>query len=303
MSATSYPKLSVAMTVFTAFDDQHHSRPSNAQLEQGPAATDSFGMGLWAVTRKANEGESYQSAPRGLRVIPASLVRSDESLKDTAHRIVKQELGIDVTFRLRQTRIFDDVPPDSEGRVITINFWTFVHIDAMAPLLGGKDQVGLELVSSSAFLDNWNVMTRLEKFDGVSRFGLRFAQTEPQAHRKQLTTDLWGNRLLDDLSDDMIFYSWRDLRYGFTGRFDPFRFMGSHALGKTFRLSELRELYEVVRGEKIQADFFRRLATGAKGYVEEAGSIDTSGSRPGKPASLYKLKDWAEPATGYKGTQ
>lgn len=300
MSTTPYPRLSVSLSVFTAFDSSHSNRPAAAQVELGEGARDDFGMGLFVLTRKSNEAGAYQQEPTGKRVIPSSLVLPDEQLEDTAHRILVEELGLDVSYRLRQNRIFDELNQGDRQRVISLNFWTFVHINALAPLLGGRDQVGLELVSSSDFLAAKESSSSLAEFDGISRFGYRIAPELPQGHYKYLTQDMWGHELLDDGSDLKVFYAWRDLRYGFTGRYDPFRFMGSHALGRTFRLTELRELYEVIRGQRIQSDQFRRMATGTNAFVGEAGITDTSGSRPGKPAALFTLKPWAAPKTGYQ---
>ena len=300
MSTTPYPRLSVSLSVFTSFDSSHPNRPAAAQVELGEGARDDFGMGLFVLTRKSNEAGAYQQEPTGKRVIPSSLVLPDEQLEGTADRILVEELGLDVSNRLRQNRIFDELTQEDRPRVISLNFWTFVHIDALAPLLGGRDQVGLELVCSSEFLATQEATTSLEDFDGISRFGYRNSPDHFEGHRKFLSTDMWGHELLDDGSDLKVFYAWRDLRYGFTGRYDPFRFIGSHALGKTFRLSELRELNEVVRGQRIQSDQFRRMATGTNAFVREAGRTDTSGSRPGKPAALFTLMPWATPKTGYQ---
>ncbi len=300
MSDTSYPRLSVSLSVFTAFDSHYRHQPAAAHLDHGEGGTHDFGMGLFVLTRKNNEDGAYQQEPTGKRIIPASLVRPDEKLSATAERILVDELGVDVTYKLRQNRIFDEFTPEDRQRVISVNFWTFVHIDALAPLLGGRDQVGLEQVSSSDFLADQGSSRSLEELDGISRFGYRIAPELPKGHYKYLTEDMWGYPILDDGSDLKVFYAWRDLRYGFTGRYDPFRFMGSHALGRTFRLSELRELYEVVRGQRIQSDQFRRMVTGTNGFVLESGSTDTSGSRPGKPAALFTLAGWAKPQTGYQ---
>jgi len=303
MTDTTYPRLSVTVSVFTVFDHQHPSRPAASHVHQGIGGVDAFGMGLWVVSRKSNEEGSYQSAPSDRRVLPASLVRSDESLGQTARRIIEEEIGVDVAYRLRQSRIFDEVNPGGRDRVVSVSFWAFVHIDALSPLLGGKDQVGVELVSSTISLENWAVMTDLDKFDGVSRFGLRFGNDHPNAHRKQLTTELWGEPTLDGNCDAMVFYAWRDMRHGFSGRFDPFRFIGAEALDTAFRLSELRELYEAVRGQKIQSDQFRRMVTGSSGFLEETGIQDATRSRPGKPAALFRLKEWAVPGRSKKSTQ
>jgi ADP-ribose pyrophosphatase YjhB (NUDIX family) len=300
MSTTPYPRLSVSLSVFTSFDSSHPNRPAAAQVELGEGARDDFGMGLFVLTRKSNEAGAYQQEPTGKRVIPSSLVLPDEQLEDTAHRILAEELGLDVSYRLRQNRIFDELTQGDRQRVISLNFWTFVHIDALAPLLGGRDQVGLEQVSSLDFLTDQGSSRSLEEVDGISRFGYRAAPELPNGHQKFLTEDIWGHQLLDDGSDAKVFYAWRDLRYGFTGRYDPFRFVGSHALGRNFRLSELRELYEVIRGGRFQSDQFRRMVTGTNAFVIEAGRTDTSGSRPGKPAALFTLMPWATPKTGYQ---
>ena len=300
MTDTAYPRLSVSVSVFTCFDDMNPAHPAAVNLQQGVSTSDALGMGLWVLTRKTNEDSAGQSETTGKRVVPASLVRSDEALRDTARRIITEELGIDVSYKVHQNRIFDDVEPGNAERVITISLWLFVHIDVIAPLLGGKDQVGLELVSSSAFLEHWDATTGLDTFDGVSRFGLRTAQDQSAPHRKQFAKEIWGETILDGRCDEIVFYAWRELRYGFTGRFDPFRFIGSQALDRAFRLSELRELYETVRGHKIQPDQFRRMVTGSNGFLEETGIHDASRSRPGKPAALFTLLPWAVPDRGYR---
>jgi ADP-ribose pyrophosphatase YjhB (NUDIX family) len=300
MSTTPYPRLSVSLSVFTAFDSHYRRQPAAAHLDHGEGGTHDFGMGLFVLTRKNNEDGAYQQEPTGKRIIPASLVRPDEKLGATAERILVDELGVDVTYKLRQNRIFDEFTPKDRQRVISVNFWTFVHIDALAPLLGGRDQVGLEQVSSNDFLADQGSSRPLEELDGISRFGYRIAPELPNGHQKFLTEDIWGHQLLDDGSDAKVFYAWRDLRYGFTGQYDPFRFIGSHALGRSFRLSELRELYEVIRGRRLQSDYFRRMATGSNAFLEEVGRTDTSGSRPGKPAALFTLMPWAVPETGYQ---
>ena len=300
MTDTAYPRLSVSVSVFTCFDDMNPAHPAAVNLQQGVSTSDALGMGLWVLTRKTNEDSAGQSETTGKRVVPASLVRSDEALRDTARRIITEELGIDVSYKVHQNRIFDDVEPGNAERVITISLWLFVHIDVVAPLLGGKDQVGLELVSSSAFLEHWDATTGLDTFDGVSRFGLRTAQDQSAPHRKQFAKEIWGETILDGRCDEIVFYAWRELRYGFTGRFDPFRFIGSQALDRAFRLSELRELYETVRGHKIQPDQFRRMVTGSNGFLEETGIHDASRSRPGKPAALFTLLPWAVPDRGYR---
>lgn len=298
MSDASYPRLSVSVSVFTMFDELSPARPAPSHMSWGDRSSRPT-TGLWVATRKENEYQANQGAMTGKRVVPASLVRSDEALRDTARRILVDELGIDVSYKLHQSRIFDNVDSVGHDRVITLSFWVFVHIEALSRVLGGKDRVGLELVSSTGFLAEWAAEHRLESYDGVSRFGLRTGPDRSDPHQKQLARDLWGDTLLEANCDEIVFYAWREMRYGFTGRFDPFRFLGSRALDERFSLSELRELYEVVRGDTIQVDKFRRMVTGTDGFVEETQLQDSSRSRPGKPATLFRLQSWAVPDRGY----
>ncbi len=292
--------ISVNVCLFTALDPFNPARPAPSNTHPNLEVLDDFGMGLWVVTRRSNEDGANQGTWDERRVLPASLVRSHESLRNTAERIIAEELGIEVSYKLHQNRIFDDIDLASSARVVTVNFWAFVHIEALSRVMGGRDQVGLEMVSTTAFLSEWEETTGLGDYDGVSRFGLRWAQSSPRAHQKQTAEELWGLPILEGNCDEMVFYAWRDLRYGFSGRFDPFRFIGSEALDSGFRLSELRELYEVMRGEKIQPDQFRRMVTGPSGFVEQGGHVQATRSRPGKPAALYTLQSWAKPKSGYR---
>ena len=299
MSASALPMLSVTVTLFTvATDDDLGQAPTLQSLislgENGGAG---FGTGLFCVTRTSNNPETGQSPQSGKRVLPASLIRPNERVAESAARVITEELGVEEHGRIRNTRVFDDPARgdiDGAGRVISFAFWAFAPFDVLAPVLGGRDKVGLELVSSSQLLDQWG--DTLTKSDGVSRFGLRENPIGPSGHRRRGTRDLLGDTILDGDHDDMVFYSWRMLRYAFAGKLDPFRYLGTRVLAEKFRLSDLRELSDVCRGERVQPDHFRRTLTSDDSFVREAGEVDRT--RPGKPASLYTLKDWAKPSKG-----
>lgn len=298
MSAPVLPTLSVTVTLFTVAteDDIGQARSLRSLVSLGDSVGDRFGTGLFCVTRRSNNPETSQARPSGKRVLPASLIHPTERVADAAARVAREELGLDELGRLRHTRIFDDPLRDDiagAGRVISFSFWGFVAFDQLAPVLGGREQVGLELVSSSALLDQWG--EKLSDYDGVCRFGLRENPRGPSGHRRRLTQDLHGDTILDGDHDDMVFYSWRMLRYAFAGRLDPFRYLGTRVLGEKFRLSDLRELSDICRGERVQPDHFRRTLTSEDSFVTEAGEVDRT--RPGKPASLYTLKEWAQPTT------
>ena len=296
MTSTVLPTLSVTVSVFTAVTDSElgSSRTLDSLVSFGHRGSDRFGTGLFCVTRESNAPETGEASRFEQRVLPAGLIHPSERIGEAAERVVREELGVEDHGRLHHTRVFDDparVNGDGEGRVISFAYWTFVPFDLLAPLLGGRERVGLELVSSSELLDHWG--DEVHRFDGVSRFGLRESPRGPAAHRRRGTVEMHGNTILGGDHDDMVFYSWRRLRYAFAGKLDPFRYLGTRALPEKFRLSDLRELSDVCRGERVQPDHFRRTLTTEDSFVQEAGEVDRT--RPGKPASLYTLKEWAEP--------
>jgi ADP-ribose pyrophosphatase YjhB (NUDIX family) len=222
-------------------------------------------------------------------------VRPSESIEGAAHRLIREDLGISAPVRLRQERIFDAPERQQGERVISITFWGFANLEDVAPVLGGKEQVGLEMVNGSSFLDRWERQHGLEEFDGVCRFGLRFSPMERRGHDRQLSTDIGTGPILDIDHDEMVFYSWRKLRYAFRGKLDPFRYLGATALPEAFRLSDLKELSDISRGERTQVDQFRRSVLNESSFISESHMKEVKQRRPGKPATLYSLRDWADP--------
>jgi ADP-ribose pyrophosphatase YjhB (NUDIX family) len=292
-------KIVVTVALFTVIEDFNFSSVPRFLVSLGDL-TEKFGLGLFVVTRRTNE-DALESLT-GRRVLPASDVRAWETVEDAAHRMVREDLGVQVPVRLRQERIFDDPKREQDQRVISINYWGFANLEDVAPILGGKEQVGLELVNSSSFLDDWAIKHDLEDFDGVCRFGLRSAPLENRAHDRKLAHQIGSGPILDIDHDEMVFYSWRKLRYAFRGRLDPFRYLGATALSEAFRLSDLKELNDVCRGERTQVDQFRRSVLSESSFIAESDIKETKQRRPGKPATLYSLRDWANPTKDSSGS-
>lgn len=286
------PRLVVTVALFTVLEDFNLYTVPSSLLSVGEGA-DKFGMGLFVVTRKANSELSGSSEPSEKRVLPAMAVASHESIDQAAQRLVREELGISSYVRLRQTRIFDDPEREAGDRVISVTYWGFANLEDVAPVLGGREQVGLELVNSSSFLDKYG--SELERYDGVSRFGGRYIPSERRAHELVTSQEFGGGSILDIDHDAMVLSSWRKLRYAFGGRLDPFRFLGATALPDAFRLSDLRELQDVCRGERSQVDQFRRSILNESSFISESVVQEEKQRRPGKPATLYSLRDWADP--------
>jgi ADP-ribose pyrophosphatase YjhB (NUDIX family) len=250
------------------------------------SSKNSSGLSLFVVTIPADQ-EIYPNLARS-RVLPGGYLYKDETLLESSRRIAKEKLGLDLSTKIRQLGTFDEPNRDPNGRVISFAYWGMVDFEHIRKYLGGREQIGLELVNSSNYMDVFEKETgSLEQFDGVCRFGNR-TMPSPSAyrgHRKTLTTNLPEGRILSLDHDDMVFYAWRKLRHAFSGRLDPFQFLGLNPLGSEFRLSELQDFTEVCRGERIQRDLFRRQMQSQETFLLETGKTDRS--RAGKPAKLY----------------
>ena len=87
------------------------------------------------------------------------------------------------------------------------------------------------------------------------------------------------------------------MRHGFEGQLDPIRFLGVDPLPSEFSLSDLREVFDVSRGERVQPDAFRRAVLRDDSLIEPVGrTSDPSMQGREKPASLFRVKSWARPS-------
>lgn len=250
---------------------------------------DHSGLSLFVVTVAAsNDLDKYFESKR---VLPGGHLGFDETLSEASQRIAFERLGLDfgkIKAKLRQLGTFDEPDRDPRGRALSFAYWSIVNFEDIRKYLGGRDQVGLELVNSQHFMDTFiKQFGPLENYDGVSRFGFRTMPSPSMAkgHQKTLTKDLPSGRILAQDHDEMVFYAWRRLRHAFDSRIDPFSFFGLNPLSEEFRLSELQELTEVCRGERIQRDLFRRNVLNLN-FIDQSGNLDRS--RPGKPATMYR---------------
>jgi ADP-ribose pyrophosphatase YjhB (NUDIX family) len=284
-------EIAVNVVLFTLVDEKNlRASGWSVDLLSPAVDPDTLGMSLWAVTRKG--------APEAKRELPGSAVLPGERVQDAARRVVRDELGIDGKIMLRDVKFFDDPDRDQGAHVVSFLYYGFVAFEELRGILGGKDQVGLELVNSSQFIDEFKRGFgdgSLGEFDGVSRFGYRVVPGQTRGHDRFDTTRLHGGRLLALDHDDMVFYAWRKFRRLFQGRVDTFRMLGINPLGESFRLSELQEFADVARGVETQRDQFRREMLGdlENSYLSINSALDTS--RRGKPAQTYTLKSWADP--------
>ena len=273
----SRPQLAVDLVLFTMLTEKDLMDSWISELVSPAPSSDSSGLSMFVVTMKGPKG----------RILPGAPIEGHERIADAGVRILREVLGIYAPVRLREIGTFDQVDRDRDARVISIPHWGFIRFQDLMKVIGGKDEVGLELVNSTSYVRNFaDQHGGLSDFDGVCRFGLRYAPTPSRGHLKQLTKDLDG-QILDQDHDEMVFYGWRKLRYAFSGRLDPFRYLGVKALGEEFRLSDLQEFQDVACGIRTHRDQFRRQILNDSSFIVETKKLDSS--RQGKPAALYTL--------------
>lgn len=286
--------VSVTVAIFTTLPS---SAETSGPMLQGLIKTGSgprdFGLGLFVLTRAQNPGQ-FLGADDGKSVLPATTVDASETVRDAARRLLSQELGITRRGVLRHTGVFDEVNREGASRVISFGYWVCVPFHDLVTVLGGRDRVGLELVTSSSYVDQWQAVKGLADYDGVSRFGHRLRPTPQRGHVKVLSEELRGDTILAIDHDEIVFYSWRALRHGFVGQLDPVRFLGINPFADEFSLSELREVFDVSRGERVQPDAFRRAVLRDDSFIEAVGRTNAQSSQGrGKPASLFRVTKWA----------
>ena len=294
MASDIYFKNVIDLVLFTVVDlDKLRKNVWDEELISPPGtlfeSQKTGGLALFVVTVPAAGANPDEPGHR--RMLPGGTIRAEESLDQASRRLAWELAGVPGHTRLRQVGVFDEPSRSPGERVISFAYWGMVEFDYLRKFLGGRDRVGLELVSSSSMLRQFaSLAGQLDFYDGMSRFGGRRAISSQtgRTHDRQ-PSPLNNGKILDLDHDDMVFYAWRKLRHGFNGRMDPFKFLGFNPLTEAFPLSDLQELAEVCRGELIQRDYFRRQMTSDDSFLRLAGKVDPNSpiKRAGKPANLY----------------
>ena len=76
----------------------------------------------------------------GLRALPGSFVRGDESLEDAARRVLERAAGVRDVY-LEQLYTFGDPQRDPRARVITVVYYALLRADALPAALAGSTGV------------------------------------------------------------------------------------------------------------------------------------------------------------------
>lgn len=160
----------------------------------------------------------------GLRALPGSFVRGDESLEDAARRMLERAAGVRDVY-LEQLYTFGDPRRDPRARVITVVYYALIRADALpAALAGPTGSVG---AGDDAVELTWFPVDTLPP--------LAFDHAE------------------------ILRYTLQRLR----GKLEYTR-IGFQLLAPEFTLSELQEVYEAILSRTLDKRNFRKkvLSTG-----------------------------------------
>ncbi len=290
MTTDIFTSSAVDLVIFTVVDQGMLPKQlwDDSLVSYGPYRPDyNEGLSLFVVTIPADT-DLYANL-ENKRVLPGGYLGKNETLQQASRRIAKERLGLSLYTKMRQLGTFDEPDRDPRGRVLSFAYWAMVDFAEIRKYLGGRDQIGLELVNSHEYMKKFtNDFKTIHNYDGVCRFGNRTmpSPTSLRGHAKTLTDQLPGGPILGLDHDLMVFYAWRALRHAFNGKLDPFRYLGLNPIGQEFRISQLQEFTEVCRGESIQRDYFKRQILAGETFLLNTGKTDRS--KPGKPANLYR---------------
>lgn len=192
---------------------------------------------------------------RGCWSLPGGFVGIDENIEDTAERKLAEKAGVSVP--IHQFGTFGNVGRDPRMRVVSVSYMAFVPPEKLSPSPGtGADEAGIFLVKED------RGRMRFEK-DGlaVPEEDLAFD------HADIIRTAVERLRNRIEYTDDM---------FAFVDR-------------KAFTIAQLRDIYEAVKGEKVDFANFRRdfIRRYEKTGIARKTRRTTSGD-VGRPSSIYR---------------
>jgi 8-oxo-dGTP diphosphatase len=196
---------------------------------------------------------------RGKYALPGGFVRKDESLDAAAARILRAKAGLDGVF-LEQLYTFGEPGRDPRLRVVSVAYYSLLEarrLDAVDPALGAR-VVAL-------------------KVPWTGEAGGPAAIVDSAGRALPLAFD----------HADILGMAVRRIR----GKLD-YTPIGYELLPAEFTLRDLQEVHEVVRGERLNKDSFRRRML-AGGLIEPTGERERDAAH--RPAELYRFARRAAP--------
>ncbi len=228
---------------------------TRSELERYPRP--SLAVDVVALTVEAGQlrvalYERADPPQRGHYALPGGFMHIDESIEDAANRLMAKKVGLAGMF-LEQLYTFGDLHRDPRGRVVTVAYYALVdanrfHAKSPAAAVSGRIMVP------------WPGETG-GPVDVVDDDGRALPMFVDHA--------------------DIVGLAVKRLR----GKLD-YSPVGFQLLPTEFTLRQLQEVHEVVRGEPVNKDSFRRRML-ASGLLEATGAHERDVVH--RPAELYRF--------------
>jgi 8-oxo-dGTP diphosphatase len=191
--------------------------------------------------------------------LPGGLVRSDESLDEAAHRVLAAKVGISGVF-LEQLYTFGDIHRDPRSRTITVAYYALVDANRFRMPPTDPTATDIPKVIAARIEVPWSGETG-GPVDAVG----------PDGEPLELVLD----------HADILGLAIKRLR----GKLD-YTPVGFQLLPEEFTLRELQTIHEVIRGEPLNKDSFRRRML-ASHELEATGAHERNVAY--RPAELYRF--------------
>jgi len=223
-----------------------------SKFERPSVAVDVVVMTASGGALKALVYKRAEHPHRGRYALPGGFIRMDESLEQAARRLLRDKAGLSDVF-IEQLYTFGDVRRDPRARVLSVSYVALVHAEKLANH-APKDVVVAELVVPFAGETGGPV-------EGHTASG----ELLPLAFDHALILGMAVKRLRGKLD------------------YTP---VGFQLLPDEFRLRDLQDVHETIRGEPVNKDSFRRRML-ASGLIEATGAREADVSN--RPAELYRF--------------
>lgn len=188
----------------------------------------------------------------GSWALPGGFVQRDESLREAAERVLRDKGGL-TEVHLEQLYTFGDLDRDPRDRVISVAYMALANLEQFRTSIPADMDVATGLASEAD--DGWQVEVEVDG-DAVD---LAFD------HDRIVVTAV--ERLRGKI--------------GWTP-------VGFQLLPEVFTLRELQHVHEVVGGNQVNPQSFRRRML-ASGELEDTGEVEQDVSH--RPGSLYRFTE------------
>ncbi len=192
---------------------------------------------------------------QGLWALPGTFVRMDETLEETAQRVLRERIGFTEAY-LEQLHTFGTVDRDPRARVITIAYYALIPAEKLADIQRHHPTLALANLDVP-WAEETGVAVIAINADGLA-LPLAFDHATILGHAVK--------RIRGKLDYARIAFAF---------------------LPETFTLRALQAVYEVILGRTLNKPAFRRRMLDT-GWIEPTGTREDAAAF--RPAELYRLK-------------